>query len=197
MKLTKKWLALVAWTAWAGCGGTDGSAGSVRSAGGSGGDGGGEDGKVLVCPCKVTGGGFVFVDDTKVTFGFNAQPASKNPDLVDDAFAAKGQFEINFHDDEKAKEHGDVETIACFPQEDETVLVRFGGTLKDDGAFTVEVVDRGEPGVNDTISFTGGGESFPTLDLGGAGPGGGNIQLHKIDLSKCVEVEKPPPVCPK
>jgi hypothetical protein len=194
--MVRRWLALAACLASAGCGGTDGSAGSVGSAGKTGGDGG-EDGKVLVCPCKVTGGGFVFVDDTKVTFGFNAQPASKNPDLVDDAFEAKGQFEINFHGDEKFKLHGTVETIACFPQEDDTVLVRFGGTLRNDGPFTVEVVDLGEPGVNDTISFTGGGESFPTLDLGGSGPGGGNIQLHEIDRSKCVEVPKPPPVCPK
>lgn len=190
----RMWTALAACAAIAGCSGTDGSGGSGSTAAAGTGTTD-HQGGVVVCPCKVTGGGFVFLDGQRVTFGFNAQPSTKEPTLVDSAgFEAKGQLEMQFH--QTANEHGTVSTIGCFPQPDGTVVVRFGGTLRNDGAFTAEVVDRGEPGVNDTIAFEGGGESFGPLDLGGPGPGGGNIQLHELDRSRCEEIPAPPPPCP-
>ena len=51
------------------------------------------------------------------------------------------------------------------------------------GAFliTAYVVacDNGEPGVNDAFSITLSNGYSASGSLGGSGPGGGNIQLHK------------------
>src|SRR5260370_41906562 len=60
-----------------------------------------------------------------------------------------------------------------------------------DVEFGVVVDDVGEPGVNDVfkIRLTQGGQPVYTTEsdsdntLGGSGPGGGNIQLHKPDPS--------------
>ena len=60
-----------------------------------------------------------------------------------------------------------------------------------DVEFGVVVDDLGEPGVNDVfkIRLTQGGQPVYTTEsdsdhtLGGSGPGGGNIQLHKPDPS--------------
>lgn len=191
-----RWLSLAMVAVWAGCGGSGGSdlasAGPSRAEAASDrggvpdGDDDGKDGDVLLCPCKVTGGGFVFLDGEKATFGFVAQPTDKrDPELVDGAFAAKGNLQLNLHEDD-AKFHGRVSTIACLV--DETtgdVEVTFGGTLRDDGAFSTTVVDEGEPGRADTFAFTGGGEDFGPLPL----EQGGNIQLHEIFEDACVPVD--------
>jgi hypothetical protein len=47
------------------------------------------------------------------------------------------------------------------------------------GTATVLVADRGEPGVNDLFDLTLSNGYRAGGDLGGDGPGGGNIQLHK------------------
>jgi hypothetical protein len=57
--------------------------------------------------------------------------------------------------------------------------------------FRVGVVDNGEPGVDDRFAIRLGiagspvytTEFEPDDTLGGAGPGGGNIQLHKPNPS--------------
>ena len=47
------------------------------------------------------------------------------------------------------------------------------------GTATVHVVDNGEPGRNDTFAITLSTGYSASGDLGGARPGGGNIQAHK------------------
>jgi len=47
------------------------------------------------------------------------------------------------------------------------------------GTAQVRVVDNGEPGRNDIFDITLSTGYHAAGDLGGAGPGGGNIQLHK------------------
>jgi hypothetical protein len=63
----------------------------------------------------------------------------------------------------------------------------------DEVDFRVEVFDRGEPGVDDTfiirlgesgaLVYTNQGPGDVDVTLGGDGPGGGNIQLHKPNPS--------------
>jgi hypothetical protein len=47
------------------------------------------------------------------------------------------------------------------------------------GTATVTVVDNGEPGANDTFAITLSTGYSAGGSLGGSGPGGGNIQVHK------------------
>ena len=55
------------------------------------------------------------------------------------------------------------------------------GILKTGQPFTWTVVDTGEPGVLDHVTFAVNGQVIFSDDLNanGKGPGGGNIQIHK------------------
>jgi len=47
------------------------------------------------------------------------------------------------------------------------------------GTAYVVACDKGEPGVNDTFSIALSSGYSASGSLGGSGPGGGNIQMHK------------------
>jgi hypothetical protein len=130
------------------------------------------------CGCKVTGGGFTFLEDhTRVSFGFNAQH--------DRAGHAKGEVNMVVHSRPTVHWHSetitdvicDVDPGLVFPRLTGTVTVR--GTLKTGQPFTLVLVDTGEPGVLDDISMSIEGTVVFHQDLGGDGHGGGNIQLHR------------------
>jgi hypothetical protein len=53
----------------------------------------------------------------------------------------------------------------------------------DSGYFRVRVTDNGEPGRDDLFGIKLQSGYFAYGDLGGPGPGGGNIQLHKGNAS--------------
>jgi hypothetical protein len=51
------------------------------------------------------------------------------------------------------------------------------------GTAIVRVCDHGEPGLNDTFEITLSNGYHAVGDLGGARPGGGNVQLHLVASS--------------
>lgn len=121
------------------------------------------------CDCKVTGGGFVRLagdgPNDKATFGLVA--------LTNPGRGATGNITVVDHRT-RTRYGGRVTAIACAGN-----TVTFSGTLRRGGApFTATVTDNGEPGVDDTFSFTTGGFTA-SGDLGGGLPGGGNIQVHR------------------
>jgi hypothetical protein len=60
------------------------------------------------------------------------------------------------------------------------------------GTAVVEVEDNGEPGRDDWFQIQLSNGYFASGDLGGAGPGGGNIQLHRRG-NNCNPPHPPPP----
>ncbi|PYS95466.1 MAG: hypothetical protein DMF50_08590 [Acidobacteria bacterium] len=85
-------------------------------------------------------------------------------------------------------------TLYCFV--DERTRDIYGHAVTNRGEnvdFQVRVTDNGEPGRDDVFGIKLSNGYFEMGDLGGPGPGGGNIQLHKGNASNT-----PPPglVCP-
>ena len=130
--------------------------------------------------CKVTGGGTTKLPKggVDVSFGFNAQEGRQGP---------KGHLNIVVHAKPNVHYQSDVITdIDCrldpgsvHPRLTGTVIVT--GILKTGQPFTWTVVDTGEPGVLDHVTFAVNGQVIFSDDLNanGKGPGGGNIQIHK------------------
>ncbi len=122
------------------------------------------------CTCKVTGGGFIYAPDAtgnnrKITFGFVAMT---QPDGD-----AHGNLQITDHPSREGR-HGRVQEIDC-----DGNTVTFAGNLKGGGSYTLTVTDNGEPGRNDTFSYSGSDGYSASGTLADGGPGGGNIQVHK------------------
>jgi hypothetical protein len=136
--------------------------------------------------CKATGGGVFLLDGVRVTFGLNAIPDDVTPGtgFGGEGFAAKGHVEIQIHDG--ANIYGSVDTILSCDMTEADGSATFAGELRDGGRFVVTVNDAGEPGRDDTISFTN-DVSFGPVAL----EKGGNLQLH--EFGRC----EPPPQCPE
>jgi hypothetical protein len=111
-------------------------------------------------PCKVTGGGYITA--SKHNFGFNAQYSV--------AGGAKGN--VNYED--KAVGHlkgADVTGVAC--RGTKATIVGNGTWKGLPATFMVEVVDKGEPGANDSF-----GIALPGPYAAAGTVKGGNIQIH-------------------
>ena len=127
--------------------------------GGGGGSGG--------CPGKVTGGGGFMLNNQRQTFGFIAGTKKDG--------TAFGNFNYVNHGNGDHLQ-GNVQSVSV----DNSALpptATVTGTLKTGGAYTLVVVDAGEPGRADTFSLTSG-----PVNTGGPialDPRGGNIQIHK------------------
>lgn len=119
------------------------------------------------CGCDVTGGGFVFRNGGRVTFGFVAHHTP--------ALGPTGNIQVVDHAS-RTRFHGRVNAVTCV---DNTAT--FSGTLRGGGTFMAMVTDVGEPGTEDLFSFRTSTGFSVSGDLGGDGPGGGNIQIHKLD----------------
>lgn len=117
-----------------------------------------------VCPtpgdCKVTGGGFVYRNSEKVTFGFNA--------FYQDNGTLHGNIEVNDHGTGQTFHANSLAFLNCYGS-----CATFGGTLTNGGWFAATVCDNGEPGRNDTFSFAANGYA-----ASGTLGQGGNIQFH-------------------
>ena len=119
------------------------------------------------CPSKVTGGGVFMVGNQRQSFGFIAGTKKDG--------TAFGNFNYLNHG---TGDHlqGSVESVSI----ESTVsppTATVTGTLKTGGAYTLVVVDAGEPGRADTFNLTSG-----PVNTGGPialDPRGGNIQIHK------------------
>jgi hypothetical protein len=132
------------------------------------------------CLDRFTSGGFVFRDGAKVTFGI--QGGYKRGRLSGG---------INFVDHGTGL-HVHSRAITSYAVLDgncrrATYDVTIDGTP---GTATVRVCDNGEPGVNDVMEITlsNGYSAGVGSTLGGDGPGGGNVQLHK---PQCIKVKSP------
>ena len=119
------------------------------------------------CKGKVTGGGVFMLNNQRQTFGFIAGTKKDG--------TAFGNFNYVNHGNGDHLQ-GNVESVnvdnSAVPP---TATVT--GTLKTGGAYTLVVVDAGEPGRADTFNLTSG-----PVNTGGAialDPRGGNIQIHK------------------
>jgi hypothetical protein len=119
------------------------------------------------CKGKVTGGGVFMLNNQRQTFGFVAGTKKDG--------TAFGNFNYVNHGNgdhlQGSVESVDVDNSAVPP----TATVT--GTLKTGGAYTLVVVDAGEPGRADTFNLTSG-----PVNTGGPialDPRGGNIQIHK------------------
>jgi len=131
-------------------------------------------------PCDfITGGGFVFKDDgARANFG--AHGGCKN-----------GSFwgHVNYIDHETGLHVHGTSVTGYFIIDATTRDICGEATTNQDGTvfYRVTVDDQGEPGVNDRfiIRLSSGytTESDSNNTLGGDGPGGGNIQLHKSNPS--------------
>ncbi len=139
------------------------------------------EGPPAVCEeCKVTGGGTFFLDGDRWTFGLNAIPLGNG--------GVEGHIELQLHnDDDGTNIFGDVnEIVGCGRTEEHDLFGTFRGIERDSGlAFEVTVVDAGEPGRDDTITYSD-SVSFGPIAL----EPGGNLQVH--DLDRCAP---PPPEC--
>jgi len=129
------------------------------TSGGGGGSGG--------CPGKVTGGGVFMLNNHRQTFGFIAGTKKDGTSF--------GNFNYVNHGNgdhlQGSVESVNVDNSAVPP----TATVT--GTLKTGGAYTLVVVDAGEPGRADTFNLISG-----PVNTGGPialDPRGGNIQIHK------------------
>jgi hypothetical protein len=119
------------------------------------------------CPGKVTGGGVFMLNNQRQTFGFVAGTKKDGTSF--------GNFNYVNHG---TKDHlqGNVESVTI----DNSAVpptATVTGTLKTGGAYTLVVVDAGEPGRADTFNLISG-----TVNTGGPialDPRGGNIQIHK------------------
>ncbi|HEY3198822.1 MAG TPA: post-COAP-1 domain-containing protein [Nitrospirales bacterium] len=123
-------------------------------------DGGGVSGG---CPGKVTGGGMFMLGGKRQTFGFVAGTKKDG--------TAFGNFNYVNHGT-GAHLQGSVQRVSI-----DTKTATITGTLKSGDAYTLVVVDNGEPGRADTFNLT----STP-LTTGGPialDPRGGNIQVHR------------------
>src|SRR5437867_7674915 len=151
-----------------------------------------------VCEDFMTGGGWIPLSDPlcnnpKGTFGFVG------------GFNAKGElFGSANYIDHCTGDHakGDDVIAYCFtsgtcppdPALDPCRRIVYEGRFNNVPGYTIvlDVCDRGEPGTSDTFSIrvlvrTGGADCDPSGievysasgTLGGGGPGGGNIQLHR------------------
>jgi len=129
------------------------------TSGGGGGSGG--------CPGKVTGGGVFMLNNQRQTFGFIAGTKKDGTSF--------GNFNYVNHGNGDHLQ-GSVESVII----DDTAIPPMAtvtGTLKTGGAYTLVVVDAGEPGRADTFNLTSG-----PVNTGGPialDPRGGNIQIHK------------------
>ena len=151
-----------------------------------------------VCQDFMTGGGWIplsalFCDNPKGTFGFVGGLNAKG-----ELFGSADYIDHCTGDHAK----GDDVVAYCFtssscpadPADDHCRRIVYTGRFNNVPGFTIrlDVCDNGEPGVNDTFSITvmmrtGGDDCDPTGvpvysasgTLGGGGPGGGNIQLHR------------------
>jgi len=119
------------------------------------------------CKGKVTGGGVFMLNHQRQSFGFIAGTRKDG--------TAFGNFNYVNHGNGDHLQ-GNVESVyvdnSAVPP---TATVT--GTLKTGGAYTLVVVDAGEPGRADTFNLTSG-----PVNTGGAialDPRGGNIQIHK------------------
>jgi hypothetical protein len=125
----------------------------------------------LECTDRFTSGGFIFVNGSKATFGI--QGGIHN-----------GRFwgGINYIDHGTGL-HVRGRTVTSYTVLDATCRratydVTINGTP---GTATVRICDNGEPGTNDVMEITlsTGYTAGVGTTLGGDGPGGGNVQLHK------------------
>ena len=119
------------------------------------------------CPGKVTGGGVFMLNNQRQTFGFVAGTKKDGTSF--------GNFNYVNHGNgdhlQGSVESVNVDNSAVPP----TATVT--GTLKTGGAYTLVVVDAGEPGRADTFNLSSG-----PVNTGGPialDPRGGNIQIHK------------------
>jgi hypothetical protein len=132
---------------------------SKAPTGGGGGNGG--------CPGKVTGGGVFMLNNQRQSFGFVAGTKKDGTSF--------GNFNYVNHGNGDHLQ-GSVASVMI----DNTVsppMATVTGTLKTGGAYTLVVVDAGEPGRADTFNLTSG-----PVNTGGPialDPRGGNIQIHK------------------
>jgi len=150
----------------AGCGGSSGSTAALKADE--------HEGPPAVCKaCKVTGGGTFFLDGDRWTFGLNAIPLGNG--------GVEGHIELQLHDDGKGTNiFGEVtEIVRCELDANHNLIGEFTGNVRDsDKTFTVTVVDAGEPGRDDTITYSD-SVSFGPIKL----ERGGNLQVH--DLESC------------
>ena len=129
--------------------------------------------------CKATGGGTFIFDDTIWTFGVNAIPTPNG---------VVGHIELHGHQDTNI--FGVVTGITC-ERVDHNLIATITGTEGQPGeeprgpAFTLVVMDAGEPGRSDTFSYTD-STTIPETAL----ERGGNLQVR--ELNRC---RPPPPVC--
>jgi hypothetical protein len=128
------------------------------------------------CQDRFTSGGFIFVNGKKATFGI--QGGMQNGRLWGG---------VNYKDHGTGMHvHGRTVTSYTVISEncrEATYEVKIDG---EPGTATVRVCDNGEPGVDDTLEITlsNGYTAGAGTTLGGDGPGGGNVQLHKPKCDK-------------
>jgi hypothetical protein len=113
------------------------------------------------CKGKVTGGGVFMLNGKRQTFGLVAGTKKDGTSF--------GNFNYVDHGS-GAHLQGNVQSVTVDPATSTTVI----GTLKTGGAYTLVVMDNGEPGRDDTFNLISGPVSTGTIALDG-----GNIQLHK------------------
>lgn len=147
-----------------------------------------------LCQDRFTSGGFIFVNGEKATFGIQGG-------------YHRGRLwgGINYID------HGTGMHVRGRTPTSYTVLdatcrqATYNVTIDGEpGTATVRICDNGEPGVNDVLEITlsNGYSAGAGTTLGGDGPGGGNVQLHKPNCgtsqaranrvkTKRVQIKKP------
>ena len=131
----------------------------------------------------VTGGGFIIRDSGfKANFGVGGGCKKNGPD-------APFWGHLNYIDHETGLHVHGTSVTGYFITGDTTRDICGEATTNQVGpvSYRVTVDDQGEPGVNDRfiIRLSSGytTESDSNNTLGGDGPGGGNIQLHKSNPS--------------
>ena len=140
----------------------------------------GTGGYVVPSPCDfVTSGGFVLRDDGgKVTFG--AHGGCKNGEF-------RGSLTVSDH---ALDYHVDLMAITAYltplyaPEVGPGVVRELCGTARTSAneviGFRLRLEDNDEPGISDRFGLRlTNGYWLPTRLLGDAGPGGGNVQLHR------------------
>jgi hypothetical protein len=150
--------------------------GSGGSGGGSGASGGSTPPPESACNDFVTGGGWIVGTPTADKANFAVQGGKKN-----NAYWGG----LNYID-HGMRMHVKSENVTGYTALSATGRqITYSVTIDGaPGTATVQVYDNGEAGRNDTFSITLSNGYHASGDLGGARPGGGNIQLHEAHCNQ-------------
>jgi hypothetical protein len=125
-------------------------------------------------PCDfVTGGGWITGTPSGAKANFGVAGGIKNG-------AFWGHLNYIDHGSGMHVKHTAVTGYAFDPNDADCRIIDYNVTIDGQpGTARVRVCDKGEPGRNDIFQIQLSSGYFAGGDLGGAHPGGGNIQLHK------------------